>query len=92
MKTTTEIQMQRSGNIRCSKESATSLSSLQQVYHLKYDSRCKKMLFLQPIFGPLILLPTLETAVSYLKASFSLLLQKILPPYSMKPDCGVCRD
>lgn len=50
------------------------------------------MLFLQLIIGPLIFLPALETAVSYLKALASLLLHKILPPYSMRPDSGVCRD
>lgn len=50
------------------------------------------MLFLQLIIGPLIFSPTLGTAVSYLEALAGLLLHKILPPYSMKPDSGVCRD
>lgn len=35
---------------------------------------------------------SLTPAVGYLKALASLLLHKILPPYSMKPDSGVCRD
>lgn len=39
VKKTVEVQMQRSRDVRCSKESATSLSG-----HLKCESRCKKML------------------------------------------------